>query len=95
MNLNLSSVFNISALKEMYHSESQSINIDTLIKMILTICVISLVFWSGSITEYLSVFLVFYPIQKIYSAYIDIANIDLHFSNDDLELSEIINDLWN
>ena len=95
MNLNLSSIFNVSILKDFSNSNGQEINIDKLIKIMLLISFFTLALVSGSFAEYILVTIVFFIVLWIYDFYVDITSVDLHFSSDDIQLNEIVNELWN
>lgn len=94
MNLNRTSIFSMPSSEESYTSNSNVIDVSRLIKVALVVVLVVLMLMSNAILEYFVIAAVAISIQRMYAYYKDIMSIDLHFSNDDLDMNEIINDLW-
>lgn len=94
MNLNLSSVLNASTLKNVTDFKVKNISIDNFVKIVLASSFLVLIINTGSVLEYSLVILLLSAAYRVYSFGKDLFNLDLHFSNENIELKEIINDLW-
>lgn len=95
MNLNLSSVFGMSSSEEAYASNSHSIDVVKLIKGALIVGLVILMLLTSSITEYVIVVAAIVIFHTVYHYYQDLMSIDLHFSSEDIDMNDIIDDLWN
>lgn len=95
MNSNLISVFNLSSSNNATISNVNEVNISKLIKIVLVISFMALTLFSSAYIEYITVAVLCLLLQRMYVFFKDLMSIDLHFSNDDIELSDIVNDLWD